>query len=98
MSAKEIRVECPCCESYLELDVRTGKLVRWRKKAELDEAGKPVLREEDWEAVNERVAGRLDTAVDKFDASLAKEKRRGDDLDELFRKASEKVNRPDSED
>ena len=37
-------------------------------------------------------------ALDKFDSSLQREKNRERDLDDLFRKASEKVKDPDEED
>jgi hypothetical protein len=91
MDAKAVEISCPCCESRLEIDVRTGKVVRWSKKGEQDESGKPVLRESDWSAASERVSKRLGSATDKFDQSLTKEKGRAKDLDELFRKASDKL-------
>src|SRR5262249_24586792 len=94
METKETQVTCPCCESRLEVDVRTGKVVRWRKKGETDETGKPVVGESDWKGASERVGKRLGSAVDKFDQSLGREKNRAKDLDELFRKASEKVDKP----
>jgi uncharacterized Zn finger protein (UPF0148 family) len=88
---KDLTVTCPCCESRLEIDVRTGTLVRWRKKGETDETGKPVMRESDWTSASERVSQRLGSATDKFDQSLSREKNRAKDLDELFRKANEKL-------
>lgn len=88
---KDLTVTCPCCESRLEIDVRTGTLVRWRKKGETDETGKPVMRESDWTSASERVSKRLGSATDKFDQSLSREKSRAKDLDELFRKANEKL-------
>lgn len=95
MDAKSIEVSCPCCESRLELDVRTGKVVRWSRKSELDESGKPRLRESDWGKANQRVQERLGSATDKFDESLTREKTRGKDLDELFKKASDKLKKKD---
>lgn len=97
MDARSHEVTCPCCESRLEVDARTGKLVRWAKKAELDEQGKPRVRESDWSSASERVRDRLGSAADKFDQSLSREKTRGKDLDELFRKANEKLGRRDEE-
>lgn len=91
MEKKDIRVDCPCCESRLEVDSRTGHILRWRRKEELDETGKPVLTEEDWGQANQRVSGRLDTATDKFEEGLAREQSRGRDLDDLFSKANEKL-------
>ena len=97
MDQKDVNVECPCCQSRLEIDVRTAKVVRWRKKGESDETGKPVLRESDWSAASEKVGKRLGEADDKFDQSLSREKRRTQDLDELFRKANEKLGRKGEE-
>ena len=97
MDTKEIQVTCPCCESRLEVDVRTARIVRWRKKGETDETGKPVVRDSDWTAASDRVSKRLGSATDKFDESLSREKTRGKDLDELFRKANDKLNRKGDE-
>jgi len=91
MDTKESRVVCPCCESLLEIDVRTSTVVRWRRKGEVDETGKPVLWESDWVSASDRVGRRLDSASERFEAGLSKEKRRTQDLDDLFRKAKEKL-------
>jgi len=95
MDSKEVKIDCPCCESKLEIDVRTARVLRWRKKGESDETGKPVLRESDWSAASDKVSRRLGSAADKFDESLTREKGRKQDLDELFRKANEKLGRKD---
>jgi hypothetical protein len=97
MDTKEAKVECPCCQSRLEIDVRTGTVLRWRKKGETDETGKPVLRESDWGTASDKVSKRLGSAADKFDQSLSREKAREKDLDDLFRKASEKLGRKEGE-
>lgn len=97
MDTKEVKLDCPCCQSRLEIDVRTATIVRWRKKGETDEAGKPVLRESDWGAASERVSKRIGSAGDKFDESLTREKKRAQDLDELFRKANEKLGKKGEE-
>ena len=97
MDAKDVKVDCPCCGSRLEIDVRTATIVRWRKKGEIDETGKPVMKEGDWSAAADRVGKRMGTAADKFDDSLTREKSRSKDLDELFRKANEKLGRKDRE-
>jgi hypothetical protein len=91
MDQKEVKVDCPCCQSRLEIDVRTATVLRWRKQGETDETGKPVLRESDWSSASERVSKRLGSAGDKFDESLSREKKRSQDLDDLFRKAHEKL-------
>jgi len=90
---KDVNVTCPCCATRIEVDVRTGKILRWRRAEEVDETGKPVVSEGDWSDASTRVAGRLDAAKDKFDASLAKEKAREQDLDDLFRKAKSKLDK-----
>jgi hypothetical protein len=95
MDAKDVRVDCPCCQSRLELDVRTGKVVRWSPKEATDEAGRPTVREADWGQAAERVERRLGTATDKFDESLQRERSRARDLDDLFRKANERLGRED---
>ena len=97
METKEIDVRCPCCESSLSIDVRTAKVLRWGRPTELDDHGKPVLREENWDEALGRVVGREGAALDKFDQALSKEKTRGKDLDDLFRKAEEKLNEKDDE-
>jgi hypothetical protein len=95
MESKEVKLDCPCCQSRLEIDVRTGTILRWRRKGETDETGKPVLRDSDWAAASDRVSRRSGAAVDKFDESLMREKSRTQDLDELFRKANEKLRHED---
>jgi hypothetical protein len=91
MDSKEVKIDCPCCGSHIDIDVRTGKVMRWRKKGETDETGKPVMKESDWTAASDRVSKRMGTATDKFDESLTREKTRTKDLDELFRKANDKL-------
>jgi len=97
MDTKETRVACPCCQSQLEIDVRTGTVVRWRRPGEQDETGKPVLRESDWKEASERVSKRLGSAGEKFDEGLSREQSRERDLDDLFRKANEKLKRKGDE-
>lgn len=95
METKEVQVTCPCCQSRLAIDVRTSKVVRWSEAQEEDEVGKPVPH--DFDAVSRRVQGRKDSALDTFDSNLAREKRRENDLDDLFRKANEKLKEEDDE-
>ena len=90
MSRKEIHVTCPCCESRLEIDVLTQRVVKARRAEELDPSGKPKLREEDWDSAQARVSGRAGSAEDKFDSFLTREKTRGQDLDDLFQKLRDK--------
>ena len=94
---KDATVVCPCCESRIELDLRTGKVLRWRRPEELDETGKPVLTESDWEDASKRVAGRMGQAQDRFEDGLSREKSRESDLDDLFKKAKDKLRKRDEE-
>ena len=95
MDAKDHLVTCPCCQSRLLVDARTGKLVRWSKHDQADESGAPAAKPEHWNQANERVKGRLDAATERFDQNLSREKTKSKDLDELFRRASEKLKRPE---
>jgi hypothetical protein len=97
METKDLHVECPCCQSRLEVDVRTGKILRWGRKTESDPSGKPIVGESHWGGATERVSKRLGTAADKFDQSLQRERTRSRDLDDLFRKASEKLDPRDDD-
>ena len=97
MDRRDIIVTCPCCESRLDVDARSGKVVRWNRATEVDETGKPILKEEDWTDANQRVGTRLSTAEDAFEAGLSKEMSREKDLDDLFEKASEKAKRKPEE-
>ena len=93
MDKKDLELTCPCCESRLTVDLRTGKIVRSQRPEELDETGKPKLTSEDWDAMSERVKGRLDSALSKFDEGLHREQSRRRDLDDLFEAAKEKLER-----
>ena len=91
MDTKDVLVTCPCCESRLEIDARTGKVVKWRPKEELDETGKPKVDEKDWDDASTRVETRMGGAAERFEQGLAKEQNRERDLDDLFRKARKKL-------
>ena len=91
MSSRETHVTCPCCKSHIDVDLRTGKVMKWRRETEFDETGKPIVRESDWDDAAGRVKNRRRTAGDKFDSGLAREKSRERDLDDLFSKAKDKI-------
>lgn len=91
METKQIQVLCPCCDHQLLVDVRTGKVLRHAPPSTTDETGKPVLDEGRWDGAVGRVEERRSSGG--FDAALEKELRREDDLDDLFRKAKDKVDR-----
>ncbi|MCZ6597859.1 MAG: hypothetical protein O7B99_09495 [Planctomycetota bacterium] len=97
METKEIAFDCPCCQSRITIDVRTRRVLNWRRPGEVDAQGKPLVTEKDWESAHGKVAGRLQAGEDRFDAGLAREKNRGKDLDDLFSKASEKLDDDDED-
>lgn len=96
MTQKEIRIECPCCHSRLEVDVLTEKVMRV-----LEQEGQGSRHSSDgsaWTAAEQRVTGRARSAADRLEQSLEREKGKSKDLDELFRKAKEKLSQdPDEE-
>lgn len=95
MEIKEVAVVCPCCDVRLAVDVRTGRVLRWSSPEEASPEGKPVARPEDWDRASGRVLGRLSAAEDKFDEGLTRERRRATDLDDMFRRANERLRRDD---
>lgn len=97
MDTKQIEIACPCCQSRLLVDVRTGKLLRTLRPEELDATGKPVVGERDWDQALGRVRGRESERSAKLDSALDRERDRSRHLDDLFRKASEKLNDPDED-
>ena len=88
---KEIEIDCPCCDSRLLVDVRTQTVLRHSPKASLDEFGKPVQDGKRWDAAAKTVSDRGARSEDAFNSALDREKSRGRDLDDLFKKAREKV-------
>ncbi|MDF1837846.1 MAG: hypothetical protein P1V35_08260 [Planctomycetota bacterium] len=91
MSAKQIEVRCPCCESMLVVDVLTAKVLKHAPPEKLDATGKIILDENRWDSAKSKVAGRGKRGGDAFDQALGKEQTRADDLDDLFKKAKDKV-------
>ena len=91
MEIKQIDVTCPCCNVRLTVDVLTRTILRHAPPEKLDDTGKPVVDEERWGEANEKVSGRREAALDKFDAALGKERSRERDLDDLFEQAKRKA-------
>jgi hypothetical protein len=86
MSAKQIDVTCPCCSARLSIDVTTGSVMRSRSPEA--SAGGDV-----WGAAQETVRGRTKSGADKLESALEEERGKKDRLDDLFRKAQEKLKR-----
>lgn len=97
MSDKQIEIDCPCCASRILIDIRTGTILRTRKPGEVDvETGKPKVGEADWADALGKVRRRTDSGLSKLDDALARERDKTSRLDDLFKKASEKL-KPDEE-
>jgi len=86
MSSKQIDVTCPCCSSRLTVDVLTGKTLR-TERAESQDAG------DKWSSAQKKVLGRTASGADKLESALQEEREKKGKLDELFRKAQEKLKR-----
>ncbi len=93
MSPKQIEVRCPCCESMLVVDVLTAKVLKHAPKEKLDAMGKVILDENRWDSAKTKVSGRGKRGGDAFDQALDKEQTRETDLDDLFKKAKDKVDK-----
>ena len=93
MSPKEIQVACPCCDEVLLIDVLTRTILRHHPPRKTGPGGKELLEEDRWSAAKDKVRDRGDSGEDRFDQALGRERARGKDLDDLFRKAQEDVQR-----
>lgn len=91
MESKQVEITCPCCSGRIWVDVLTGKVLRARPPGVVDEQGKPVVGEADWSQAVGNVKRRLETQGDRMNQALEREKDKEARLDELFRKASEKL-------
>jgi len=96
VDAKEVRITCPCCQAKLDVDVRTEKVVRWREERSGEVPGEKS-EPQDFDALARRVTDRSGSVLGKFDDNLERVKRRGKDLDDLFRRANEKLKEDDEE-
>ncbi len=93
MSSKQIEVHCPCCESTLVVDVLTAKVLKHAPPEKLDATGRIILDEDRWDSAKTKVSGRGKRGGDAFDQALGKEQTRDSDLDDLFKKAKDKVDK-----
>jgi hypothetical protein len=91
MSAKQIEVTCPCCQSKLLVDVLTAMVMRTEKAQESKSAG------DTWSAAQDKVRQRTKGGVEKLESALDAEKGKKDRLDELFQKAKDKLQRGDTD-
>ncbi len=97
MEAKETEVACPCCQTRIWVDLRTGKVVRSAAPGSLESSGERKVQEQDWDQALGKVKHRQQSGEGKLDQALDKEKSKVQDLDELFRQAGKRIRR-DGED
>jgi hypothetical protein len=90
MSAKQIDVTCPCCSARLVVDVTTQSVLRTQRPD--GPVGGDV-----WGAAQATVRGRTKSGADKLESALEEERGKKDRLDDLFRKAQEKLKRGEDE-
>jgi hypothetical protein len=90
MSDKEAKIECPCCHSELRVDLLTGKLSSWLRAGDSAPArgADPAER---WDALADRVKGRLAGSEDRLDKELGKERERSQNLDDVFDAAKKRA-------
>ncbi|TAJ08146.1 MAG: hypothetical protein EPO68_15770 [Planctomycetota bacterium] len=90
MNDKEWKVECPCCHSALRVDSLTGKVVGWLQAGD-STAGATQDASARWDALTDRVQGRIASGEDKMNRALDKERERSRDLDDAFDAAKRKA-------
>lgn len=93
MNSSEIQIECPCCFSALRIDRESGKLLGWLRTGDTAEGVRRPATER-WNEATGRVRGRVQAGEDSLDAALEKERARERELDELFRRAKDKLGEP----
>jgi hypothetical protein len=91
MGAKEIEITCPCCQSRLQVDVLTGRVLRHESTAAGSDA------RDRWESAQDRVRDRTASGLEKLDRALESERGKAGRLDDLFRKAQERMTKPDED-
>ncbi len=99
MNSKEIEIVCSCCSTRLTVDVLTQTILKAVRPQETDEFGKPKVDVGRWDAAAGKVKDRGDDAGSRLDAALEREKRRANQLDDLFDQAQRKLDeKADEED
>jgi len=87
MAAKEWTVHCPDCGERIRIDAKTGVIIAHGKGDQPASFGEAAKQRE------ERQAGKKDAFADAMKA----EKGRSDELDQLFKKASEEADKEENE-
>ncbi len=91
MDDKQLEIACPCCATRILIDLRTGTILRSRRREELDPTGKPVVGEADWTDALGKVQRRTVEAPSKLDDALQKERDKRSRLDDMFKQANDKL-------
>ena len=92
MTETQLEVTCPCCSARLWIDTRTATVVRSRRAGEIDaSSGKPKVGETDWSEALGKVRKRTEGGESRLDSALERERGKSARLDELFRKAQDKL-------
>jgi len=94
MDTKEIEITCPCCASRLLVDVRTAAVLRSTEPGETAPEKAREPGEAGWSRAHARVRERTDGGEGRLDEALRRERDKGSKLDELFRKANDKLGQP----
>jgi hypothetical protein len=98
MENKQIDIDCPCCSSRLTIDVLTRTVLRAVSSQESEEGDDTKRGHLRWDKATERVEGRTEKAKDKLDSAISMEKSKEDRLDDLFKKANDKLKRKSDDD
>ncbi len=98
MENKQIEIDCPCCSSRLSVDVLTRTVVRAISPQELAEGDSTKRGDVRWEKASERVEGRTEKAKDKLESAISAEQSKEDRLDDLFKKANDKLKHKSEDD
>ncbi len=88
MKKKDLELKCPDCGSRLRVDCETGEVIAHGQEEKPD----------DLLDVARRLEGRHEAKSNAFDDALSAEKSRKQDLDDLFKKASDKNRDSDDDD
>jgi hypothetical protein len=97
MDTRQIEIACPCCQHRLVIDVRTERVLKTIAPAASDETEKRVVADKDWDKAFSKVKDRESSGTDKMDAFLDSERDRASRLEEKFREAKKKLERPKDE-
>ncbi|MDZ4773988.1 MAG: hypothetical protein SGI72_12735 [Planctomycetota bacterium] len=91
MTNKQIEVTCPCCSAKLTVDVLTSRVMR-TEQSETSVGG------DKWASAQKRVSGRNQSGAEKLENALEEERGKKSRLDDLFKKAQDKLKKGQDED